>query len=220
MTTISQTSQQQIAVSKVLQNTYALLGLTVLFSALTCSISMSLNVQPFGFITLLVGFYGLLFLVHRFATSALGLLFTFAFTGFVGMTLAPLLNMVEALHNGPMIVATALGSTGTIFLTLSAYTLITKHNFNYLQGFLFIAIIGSLVLGVAGFLFAMPILNLAMSGLFILISSGLILFHTSQLIHGGERNYIIATISLYIALYNLFISLLTILTAFSGSSRD
>lgn len=220
MNTLTRSSANSLAISKTLQNTYALLGLTILFSALTCSISMAMNVQPFGFITMLIGFYGLLFLVHKFSHSALGLLFTFAFTGFIGATLAPLLSLIQTLHNGPMIVATALGGTGIIFLTLSAYTLITRHNFNYLQGFLFVAIIGSMLLGLAGYLFSMPILNLAMSGLFILISSGLILFHTSELVHGGERNYILATVSLYIALYNLFISLLTILMAFSGNSRD
>jgi modulator of FtsH protease len=162
--------------------------------------------------------FGLLFLVSALRNSAWGILATFAFTGFMGYTLGPVLNSVMTnFANGGQIVVTALGATGAIFLVLSAYVLTTRKDFSYMGGFLFAAITVAFLAGIGGMLFNIPMLQLVVSGAFALLSSGLILFHTSQIVNGGERNYIMATISIYIALYNLFVSLLQLLSVFGGN---
>ena len=219
MKSISQTSST-ISTNRVLTNTYALLGMTVCFSSFVAFCSMVLNLPHPGLIISLIGIYGLLYLVHRNASSALGIVFTFAFTGFLGLTLGPMLNVVLSSAHGEAMLITALSGTGGIFVALSAYTLITKQDFSYLSGFIMVGIVGAFMLSIFGYLFAMPVVMLAASGIFVLISSGMILFHTSEIINGGEKNYILATVSLYIALYNLFVSLLQILMAFSGNNRD
>lgn len=221
---ITRSQESILATNKVLRNTYLLLGATFIFSALCAGIAMLTNAAlPAGFSGLLfmvVGMYGLLFLTMRLRNSPWGLVSTFAFTGFMGYTLGPLLNLyLHTFSNGTELIMTALGGTGLIFFGLSAYTLSTRKDFSYMGGFLFIAILVAVVASFAALIFGMPLLHLVVSAAFVLICSGLILFHTSQIIHGGERNYIMATISLYIALYNLFISLLQILSAFAGN-RD
>lgn len=209
-----------ISINKVLTNTYALLGMTILFSAFTAYLAMLTNIAPINPFITLIGFYGLLYLIHRNASTSLGILFTFVFTGFIGIMTAPLLNAVLATSQGAAVLVTALGATGTIFVGLSAYTITTKQDFSYLAGFLMVGILGGFVISLMGYFMQIPLLMLGSSGLFVLISSGLILFHTSQIINGGERNYILATVSLYVALYNLFINLLFILQALSGNNRD
>lgn len=216
----AQINTGSISINRVLTNTYALLGMTILFSALTATLAMITEVPPINPFITLIGFYGLLFLIHKNASSSLGILFTFAFTGFIGITTAPLLNAVLATTQGSAVIVTALAATGTIFVGLSAYTISTKQDFSYLAGFLMIGILGGFVVSLLGFFMQMPLMMLGSAGIFVLISSGLILFHTSNIIHGGERNYILATVSLYVALYNLFINLLFILQAFSGNNRD
>lgn len=162
--------------------------------------------------------FGLLFLVHATARSAWGIATTFLFTGFMGYTLGPILeHILYSYSNGGAIVGTALGATGFIFMTLSAYVLVSRKNFSYMGGMLMVAIMVAFMCSIAGILFSMPFMQLIISGVFALLSSALILFHTSSIIHGGERNYILATVALYIALYNLFISLLHILSIFSGN---
>lgn len=206
-----------LATNSVLRNTYFLLSLTLLFSAATAAFAVATNAQP-GLILMLVGMFGLLFLVTRLRNSAWGILATFAFTGFMGYTLGPVLNSVMTnFANGGQIVVTALGATGAIFLVLSAYVLTTRKDFSYMGGFLFAAITVAFLAGIGGMLFNIPMLQLVVSGAFALLSSGLILFHTSQIVNGGERNYIMATISIYIALYNLFVSLLQLLSVFGGN---
>jgi modulator of FtsH protease len=206
-----------VEVNRVLKNTYFLLGLTLLFSALTASLAVAMHAPPMGFFGIIIMF-GLLFLVQSTARSAWGIATTFLFTGFMGYTLGPMLEYVLYTYtNGAAIVGTALGATGFIFMTLSAYVLVSKKNFSYMGGMLMVAIMMAFVLSIAGFLFAMPFMQLIISAVFVLLSSALILFHTSAIIHGGERNYVLATISLYVALYNLFLSLLQILSIFGGS---
>ncbi len=217
-------SESILATNKVLRNTYMLLGLTFLFSAITAGVSMAANVAlPAGFtglIVMLVGMYGLMFLTIKLRNSPWGLVSIFAFTGFMGFILGPVLNVyITNFSNGTEIIMTALGGTGIIFFGLSGYVLTTRKDFSYMGGFLFVAILVAFLAGIGAAVFNIPGLQLAVSGAFVLICSGLILFHTSQIINGGERNYIMATISLYIALYNLFISLLQILGAFAGN-RD
>lgn len=217
MQSISTTrSQSQIlATNKVLKNTYALLALTLLFSAFTAGLSMTLNIPSFGLLTL-VGYFALLFLTTKFRDSGLGILFVFMLTGFMGLTLGPILNLYLATSNGSQLVMTALGGTGAIFLALSGYVLTTRKDFSFMGGFLMAGILVAFLAGLGALIFSMPILSLAVSGMFVLLMSGMILYQTSEIIHGGETNYIMATVSLYISIYNLFLSLLQILGAFSG----
>ncbi len=217
MQTISTTrSESQIlATNKVLKNTYALLSLTLLFSAFTAGISMTLNIPHFGLLTL-VGYFALLFLTTKFRDSSLGILFVFMLTGFMGLTLGPILNAYMATANGAQLIMTALGGTGAIFLALSGYVLTSRKDFSFMGGFLMVGILVAFLAGLGAFIFQMPVLSLAVSGMFVLLMSGLILYQTSEIIHGGETNYIMATVTLYISIYNLFLSLLHLLGALGG----
>ena len=206
-----------VEVNKVLRNTYALLSITLLFSAITATLSM-VNQWPHpGLIITLVGYFGLLFLARRFRNSALGIVFVFALTGFMGLTLGPIISFyLTALPNGGQIVMTAMGGTGIIFLGLSAYALTTRKDFSFLGGMLFAGILVAFLAGLGAIIFSIPVLSMAVSAMFILLMSGLILYQTSQIIHGGETNYIMATVTLYVAIYNLFLSLLHLLGIFSS----
>jgi modulator of FtsH protease len=200
-------------VASVLKNTYMLLGLTLAFSALVAYLSMDLP-HP-GIIVTLVGFYGLLFLTYKTSNSALGLVSTFALTGFMGYTLGPIIGMFAGAGAMP-IVANAFGLTAFTFFGLSAYALITRKDFSFLAGFLtigFFVLIGAMLVS---FFTNIAGLQLMISAGFVIFSSAAILFQTSAIIHGGERNYILATIGLYVSIYNLFLSLLQLLAAFSG----
>ena len=215
---------QLLATNSVLRNTYILLGLTLIFSALTAGFAMATNATlPSGFaglLFLLVGCYGLMFLTMKLRHSAWGIASIFAFTGFMGYTLGPLLNMYIAnFSNGSQLIMMSLGATGIAFFALSLYALMTRKNFNYMSGFILVGCIVAIVAMVANIFLQIPALQLAISAAFVLISSAMILFETSRIINGGERNYIMATISLFVALYNLFISLLNLLSAFAGQ-RD
>jgi len=204
-----------VEVNRVLKNTYILLSLTLLFSALMAGLAMALDVRPLGLVVTLLGWFGLLFLTAKFRNSPLGIALVFAFTGFMGFTLGPIVDLyVSALANGGQVVLTALGGTGIIFVGLSAYALTSRKDFSFIGGMLFVGIMVAFVAGIAAAIFAMPALSLAVAAMFILLMSGLILFQTSQIIHGGETNYIMATITLYITIYNLFISLLQIFGLF------
>ena len=198
--------------NKVLRNTYSLLAMTLLFSALTAGISMALNLPHPGLIITLVGYFGLLFLTTKFQNSALGILFVFALTGFMGLTLGPILTQyMTALPNGSKVVTMALGGTGIIFLGLSAYALTTRKDFSFLGGFVMAGVLVAFLAGLGAIFFQMPGLSLAVSAMFVLLMSALILWQTSAIINGGETNYIMATVSLYVAIFNLFTSLLQLL---------
>ena len=169
-----------------------------------------------GMIITLVGYFGLLFLTTKLRNSAWGLVSVFALTGFMGLTLGPIISMYLSIPNGEQIVMTAMGGTGVIFLGLSGYALTTRKDFSFLGGFLMVGILVAFLAGIASMFLSMPGLSLAVSAMFILLMSGLILYQTSQIIHGGETNYIMATVTLYISIYNLFLSLLQLLGAFGG----
>jgi modulator of FtsH protease len=206
-----------VATHAVLRNTYLLLSLTLLFSAVCAGFSMMANAPYPGIIVTLIGFYGLMFLTYKTSHSVWGIVSTFAFTGFVGYTLGPLLNAVMAgTHNGGEIIMTALGGTGLIFFALSGYVLTTRKDMSFMSGALVIGTVIGLLLMVGSLFLKIPGMYLAVSALFMLLSSGWILWQTSQIIHGGERNYIMATVGLYVQLYNIFVSLLSILSAFSN----
>jgi len=214
--TVTRTQPSTLATNKVIRNTYILLSLTLLFSALTAGLSMALNLPHPGMLLTMVGYFGLLFLTSKFRNSGLGLVFVFALTGFMGLTLGPIVNFYLHLPNGHQVVMTALGATGVIFLSLSGYALTSRKDFSFMGAFLMVGILVAFLAGIASVFFTMPGLSLAVAAMFVLLMSGLILFETSQLVHGGETNYIMATVSLYVSIYNLFLSLLQLLGAFSG----
>ena len=211
-----------LAMNRVLRNTYALLALTLLFSAFTAGLSVVFNWPYPGLVLTLVGYFGLLFLTSRFRDSGWGLLCVFALTGFMGITLGPIINYyLIAVHNGAQLVATALGMTGGIFLVLSGYVLTTRRDFSFMGGMLMVGILVAFLSGlglVVASMFGMEVSGamLGISALFVLLMCGLILYQTSAIIHGGETNYIMATVTLYVSLYNLFTSLLHLLAAFGG----
>lgn len=216
-TAVNQASASVLATNKVLRNTYWLLSMTLFFSAMTAGLAMYLELPPFGMIVTLVGFYGLLFLTQKFSDSAIGLLWVFALTGFMGLTLGPILNMyIKAFSNGHELIMMALGGTGAIFLGLSGYALTTRKDFSFMGGFLFAGVLVAFLAGIGAVVFSLPMLSLAVSAMFILLMAGMILWETSNIIHGGETNYIRATVSLYVSLYNLFLSLLQLLGVFGG----
>ena len=202
---------QVLSANRVLRNTYALLSMTLVFSAATAGFSMLLGLPHPGLLLTLVGYFGLLFATARFRNSGIGLLFVFALTGFMGYTLGPLLSAYLALPNGGQVVVTAMGATGVLFLGLSGYALVSRKNFSFMGGFLLAGILVAFVAGLGALFFEIPALSLAVSAAFVLLMSGLILYETSNIIHGGETNYIMATVSLYVAIFNLLTSLLHLL---------
>ncbi len=215
-TSINHNQSAALASNKVLRNTYSLLSMTLLFSGLTAGASMMLNLPHPGLLLTMVGYFGLLFLTAKFRDSGLGIAFVFALTGFMGYTLGPILNSYLALPNGGQIVMNAMGGTGAIFLALSGYALTSRKNFSFMGGFLMAGILVAFMAGLGAILFEMPALSLAVSAMFILLMSGLILYETSNIIHGGETNYIMATVTLYVSIFNLFTSLLHLLGFMSG----
>lgn len=215
-TAVSTSRESVLATNKVLRNTYLLLGATLLFSAAMAGVSMALHLPYFGLLTLLV-YFGLLFAVHKTKDSGWGIVWTFALTGFLGLTLGPILEAyIRVLPNGSQIVMTSLGVTAAAFLGLSAYAITSKKDFSFIGGFLAIGAIGAFVLGLVAFFFNLPTLSLVVSGMFLIVSGGYILWQTSEIIRGGETNYIVATVTLYIAIYNMFLSLLRLLGAASN----
>lgn len=207
-----------LSTHKVLRNTYALLAMTLLFSAAAAAFAMMLNLPHPGVLVTLVGYFGLLWLTNKFSRSAWGLLWVFALTGFMGLTLGPILNVyLSHVANGEQLVMTALGGTGAIFVGLSAYALVSRKDFGFMGGMLFAGVLVAFLAGLAAiFLPNLPGLQIAVSAMFIVLMSGMILFQTSEIIHDGETNYILATVSLYVTIFNLFTSLLQILGIFSG----
>ena len=214
---IARTQPGILEVNQVLRNTYALLAMTLLFSAGTAGLSMALDLPQPGIIITMAGYFGLLFLTSKFSNSAWGILFVFALTGFLGLTLGPILNFyIHSIHNGGQLVMTALGGTGLIFFGLSAYALVSRKDFSFMGGMLMAGILVAFLASIATLFFPMPGLQIAVSAMFILLMSGMILFQTSEIIHGGENNYILATVTLYVSIFNLFLSLLQILGIFGG----
>ena len=202
--------------NKVLRNTYMLLSMTLLFSGLTAATSMVFNLPHPGVLLTLGGYFGLLFLTAKFRDSAGGLACVFALTGFMGYTLGPIINAYLSMSNGPQMVMTAMGATGAIFLGLSGYALISRKDFSYMGGFLMVGILVAFLAGLGAIFFEIPALSLAVSAMFVLLMSGLILYQTSDILNGGETNYIMATVTLFVAVFNLFSSLLHLLGFFGG----
>ncbi len=206
-----------IATNKVLRNTYMLLSMTLMFSALIAGLSMTFNLPHPGIIITLVGYFGLLFLTTKLRNSMWGIASVFALTGFMGLTLGPIVSYYLSIPHGDNIVMQALGGTGVIFLSLSAYAVKSEKDFSFMGSFLMVGILVGFFAGLGAIFFEIPALSLAVSAMFVLLMSGLILYETSQIIHGGENNYIMATVALYVSIYNLFTSLLHLLGAMSNN---
>ena len=202
-----------IEINKVLRQTYMLLGMTLLFSAFTAGVSMAAGISQMTAMILSLVSFGLLFVIHKNADSAKGIGLVFAFTGCLGAALGPMLNYYVGLANGPALIMQALGGTAVVFFALSGYVLTTRKDFSFLGGFLMVGLIVALIASIALIFFNAPVANLALSAMIVLLMSGFILFDTSRIIHGGETNYILATVALYLDIYNLFTSLLHLLGA-------
>ena len=218
VTTLDHAQTAVLASNKVVRNTYMLLSLTLAFSALTAGAAMALNLPHPGLIVTLVGYFGLLFLTAKFKNSTLGLGFVFALTGFMGYTLGPIISSYLSLPSGGQIVMTAMGATAAIFLGLSGYALTSRKNFSFMGGFLMVGILVAFLAGLGAIFFEIPALSLTVSAMFVLLMAGLILYETSNIIHGGETNYIMATVTLFVAIFNLFTSLLHLL-GFANSNE-
>lgn len=214
---VSRSAESVLATNKVLRNTYMMLSMTLVFSALMAAVSMSINVPPgASLITSLLAIGLLWFVLPRTANSSAGVFVVFAFTGLLGFGLGPMLNNYLALSNGSELIMTALGGTGVIFLGLSGYALTTRKDFSFLGGMMFIGLLVVLMMMIANIFLAIPALSLTISAAVIFIMSGLILFDTSRIINGGETNYLLATAALYLDIYNIFVHLLSLLGALSG----
>ncbi len=200
-----------LAANKVIRNTYLLLSMTLLFAAVTAATSVALKLPHPGLIITLIGYFGLLFLTAKLKNSGWGLVSVFALTGFMGYTLGPIVSHYLGLANGGQTVMTAMGGTAAIFLGLSGYALTTRKDFSFMGGFLTVGILLAFVAGLAAVFLEIPALSLTVSAAFVLLMSGLILYETSNIIHGGETNYVMATVTLFVSIFNLFTSLLHLL---------
>ena len=214
---VAQRRESALATNKLIRNTYTLLSMTLLFSALTAGISMVMQAPPMVGLLTFGGAFLLIWLVlPRVARSAAGVGVVFAITGLLGFGLGPTLNYYMALSNGSQVVGLALGGTGVIFLGLSGYALTTRKDFSFLGGFLMTGFLVVLLAALANIFLAIPALSLAVSAAVIMIMSGFILYDTSRMINGGETNYLTATIGLYLSIFNIFVHLLSLLGILGG----
>ena len=200
-----------LSANRVLRNTYWLLSLTLLFSAGAAAVSVALQLPHPGIVITLIGYFGFLFLTVRLRDSGWGLISIFGLTGFMGYTLGPIVSHYLAMPNGHQVVMMAMGSTAAIFLGLSAYATASRRDFSFLSGFLMTGIMVAFLAGLGAIFFEVPALALTVSAAFVLLMAGLILYQTSQIIHGGETNYVMATVTLFVSIFNLFTSLLHLL---------
>ena len=205
------TAPSLLSTHKVLRNTYALLAMTLLFSGLVAGAAVALRLPHPGLIITLVGYFGLLYATTKLRDSGWGLVSVFGLTGFMGYTLGPIVGHYLSMPNGGQTVMLAMTGTGAVFLGLSAYAVISRRDFSFMGGFLAVGILVAFLASLAGIFLQIPVLSLTISAAFVLLMSGLILYETSNIIHGGETNYIMATVSLFVSIYNLFLSLLQLL---------
>ena len=214
---ISQSRRASLANSRIISNTYLLLTLTLLTSTITAAVAMNIGARPVNWLLMLAIFIGMPFVINRFRNSVWGLVLTFVFTAFMGYVLGPILSLYLSLSNGPQIVMMSFGTTAAVFVGLSAYTLATRKDFSYMRSFLFTGLIVLLIAIVANFFMAIPLLSLTISSVAVFIMSGLILYDTSRMIHDGETNYVMMTVSLYANIYVLFVHLLNLFSLMQGN---
>lgn len=214
---VARPATSALSVNKVVKNTYMLLSVTLFFSAIMAAVSVVTQMPPMTYLLSIGGAFLLMWLVlPKTANSSAGLVTVFAITGLMGFGLGPILTHYLSLPNGPQIVATAFGGTGVIFLGLSGYALTSRQNFNFMGGFLVAGLLMVFVVALANIFLNMPALSLALSAVVIMLMSGFILYDTSRMVHGGENNYILMTVSLYVSIFNIFVHLLHLLGFMSG----
>jgi len=217
---MGQTESREVSVvetNKLIRNTYTLLSMTLFFSAVMAGVAMAMNMPPVPWWVSLLGLIGLFFTTYLLRNSAWGLLAVFALTGFMGLTLGPVLNMyIQAFSNGHQLIMMSFGSTAAIFLALSGYALTSKKDFSFMGAFLFAGLIVALLAGLGAWFFAIPALSLAVSAVMVLLMAGYILYDTSNMVHGHETNYIMATVTLYVDIYIMFVHLLQLFGFFMG----
>ncbi len=209
-------SESALQTNKVLRNTYMLLGLTLVNSAACAGVAMAMNLGHGAALVMMILGFVMLFVVNATAESGKGLAAIFVFTALMGASIGPMLNAYLALPNGGELVMQALGGTALVFFALSGYALTSRKDFSFLGGFLMVGLLVIVVGSIANLFFQVPAASLAISAAAVFIMSGLILFDTSRIIHGGETNYIRATVALYLDIYNLFIHMLHLLGIFGG----
>lgn len=210
--TLNKTADSILSTNRVLRNTYALLSATLLFSAATAVLSMVINPPRALSMIAMFGAIGVIwYVLPKFKNSAAGVGVVFLFTGLLGFALGPMLNQYASLPGGSSIIATAMGGTGVIFLALSAYVLTTKKSFDFLGGMLFVGIIVLFAAMIVNMFLNIPAMHVAISGAMILFMSGFILFDTGRIINGGETNYLIATVNMFMNIFLLFVHLLSFL---------
>ncbi len=212
----STTRESTLATNKVLRNTYMLLTLTLLTSAVTAGIAMATGAQPINFWLMLAVFIGGPFVINAVRNSGWAIILTFLFTGFMGYVLGPILSLYLNLPNGPQVVVMAFGTTATMFLGLSGYAIATRKDFSFMGGFLMVGLLVVLAAIIANFFLQIPALSLTISAAAVMLMSGLILFDTSRMVNGGETNYVIMTVSLFANIYVMFLHLLNLFSALSG----
>ncbi len=205
-----------LATNKLIRNTYMLLSMTLATSAVTAGIAMITGARPVHWIIMLAVFIGMPFLINAARNSVWSLPLTFAFTGIMGYILGPIIGLYLQLPNGPQIVATAFGLTAAMFVGLSAYALVTRKDFSFMGGFLMVGLIVVLVAIVANIFLQIPALSLTISAAAVILMSGMILFDTSRMVHGGEDNYVMMTVSLFANIYVLFTHMLNLVAGLSG----
>ncbi|MEY4754813.1 MAG: hypothetical protein RJA44_2488 [Pseudomonadota bacterium] len=211
-------SPEAVDTRRVLRNSYALLSMTLLFSAAVAAASVALQLPAPGLLLTLAGYFGLLLAVYKLQNSGWALPAVFGLTGFMGYSLGPVLAQSLNLPGGAQVVTMALAATGATFLALSAWVLTTRRDFSFMGGFLFAGMVIALLAGLAAVFLQMPALGLAVSAMVALLSAGLILYETSRIVNGGETNYVLATVGLYVSIFNLFTSLLHLFGI--GGSED
>lgn len=206
-----------LSTNKLIRNTYMLLSMTLLFSAVMAGVSMAVNMPPIHWLINLAVIFGLFFVVSKLRNSVWGLAAVFALTGFMGLTLGPMLNAyIAAFSNGAELIMMAFGTTAIIFLALSGYALTSRKDFSFLSSFLFVGLIVAVLGSLGAFFFEIPALQLGISAMVVLLMAGFILYDTSQMVHGYEDNYIMMTVALYLDIYNMFVNLLAIFGFLGG----
>ncbi|MBD1564502.1 Bax inhibitor-1/YccA family protein [Vibrio sp. SA48] len=212
MFTRSTSLESTLQTNKVLKNTYFLLSMTLMTSAIAAMATMAMQISSMMALVMQLAAIGILFFVMpKAVNSSSGIVWTFVFTTLMGGALGPMLNHYVAIPNGPSIIAQALGLTGLVFMGLSAYTITTKKDFSFMRSFLMAGLIIVIVAALINIFVGSTVAQLAISSISALVFSGFILFDTSRIVRGEETNYINATISMYLNILNLFISLLSIL---------
>ena len=208
--------------NQVLRNTYMMLGLTMIPTVIGAFVGMSINfsfmaLHPFiGALAMFAVMMGLLFAVTKLRDSVWGIVALLGFTFVAGVFLGPILQVALHLKNGGQLIGMAAGGTGLIFLSLATIATVTKKDFSFMGKFLFIGLIMLVIASLANAFFLVPVMSLVISAVAIMIFSAYILFDVSQIVHGGETNYVMATLTLYLDIYNIFVNLLSLLMAFTG----